>query len=119
MTFTFREFHGSIDLVAAAVVEGNGGMRDGGVAGLEEGGTDAIADEGALGVNGVEVHGEVSAKSIEDGARRNGGNMGGDGSESRAEGNFLEERVGVEVGERGKGDGWGGRARTEGDGGEA
>ena len=35
----------------------------------DEGGSDAVADEVAFSIDGVEIHGELSAEGVEDGAR--------------------------------------------------
>ena len=69
VVFAVFEAEGGGDWVATAVVEGNGGVGDGVVARRDEGGSDAVADEVAFSVDGVEIHGELSAEGVEDGAR--------------------------------------------------
>ena len=69
VVFAVFEAEGGGDWVATAVVEGNGRVGDGVVARRDEGGSDAVADEVAFGVDGVEIHGELSAEGVEDGAR--------------------------------------------------
>ena len=75
-------------------------VRDGGVAGLEESGTDGIAGLVTFGVNGLNVKGETRSEGIEDSAGRHYINMGSDSSESGAESDLLDEDV---SGGRGKG----------------
>ena len=118
VAFAVFETEGGCDWVAAAVVESNGGVGDGSVAGRDEGGTDAIADEVAFSVDGVEIHGELSAEGVEDGAGRDSGDMRGNGGEGGAEGNFLEERIRVDGRKRRERDGGRGRAGTKGHGSE-
>ena len=65
---------GGWDRVTLVVEEVEGTMGDGGVARLEEGVADGVADLVAFSVNSLDVEGKVGGNGIEDGSRRDGFN---------------------------------------------
>ena len=115
MGFTILDGEDSRDGVTFGVEEVEGLVRDGGVAGLEEGSANSAADLVAFGVDGLDVEGEAGGESVEDGARRDYLDMGADGGEGRAEGDFLGEDVGGSRREVGKGNGGRGGIGAEGE----
>ena len=104
--------------MTAEVEEILGGMLDGWMAWLEKSTTNGVAEDETLGVDGVQGDGEMGRERIEDGARGDGGGVRKHGSDGGTKGNFLDERIGVERREGGKGNRGRGRARSEGDGGQ-
>ena len=70
-----------------------GGEGDGWVAGNSESLADRLAEEVAFRIDGVKRDGDAGVKGIEDGTRGDLEHMRFDGSQSRAERDFLEDRV--------------------------
>ena len=101
-------------MVAFGVEELLSGEGDGGVAGLDDGAADIVAEGGAFGVDGVEINGQVRREGVEDGARRDGLDVGKDGVGGGAWGDLIEDRIRVDGGKGWKRNGWGGGAAAEG-----
>ena len=81
---TIGDGEGGGDRVAFLVEEVEGTMIDGGVAWLEKGTTDGVANLVAFCINSLNVEREAGGKGIKDSSRRDGFNMRTNGSKSRA-----------------------------------
>ena len=79
-----RDGEGGWDRVTFLVEEVKGTMSDSGVAGLEESATDGVTNLVAFRIDSLNVKREAGGKGIKDSSRRDGFNVGTDGSESRA-----------------------------------